>query len=84
MGFPWFKHDWILDNTKIKKELELEFTALEIALSKTRTWFRNTPHHPKFTSIRGEQYLLENRTIPKSVRIYWKCADGVHPLLMLL
>jgi nucleoside-diphosphate-sugar epimerase len=84
MECPWFEHDWILDNTKIKKELSLEFIALEIALSTTHTWFRNTPHYPNITYIRGEQYLLGNRAIPKIVRIYWKFADGIHPFFMSL
>ena len=84
MGGPWLEHDWILDNAKIKKELALEFTALEIVLSRTHTWFRKTPHYPNITYIRGEQYLLGNRAIPKIVRVYWKCADGIHPFLMFL
>jgi len=72
---PWLEYDIITDNNKIKKELDLNFTPLYIALSKTIAWLVNNPQHTGSRLLRGELHFIEDRRISKFVRIYWKVID---------
>lgn len=82
----WPECDWMgkVDNVTIKKELGLEFTALDIGLSKTYDWFRITPDYPRLIAVLGEEYLIENSAIPKVLKICWKFADWVRSFMMSL
>lgn len=84
VGVPWLEYDLVADNSKIKRDLGLNFTPLETALCKTLSWLLRNPHHPGYRSFRGEYYVLRNRTIPKFVKIYWKLIDSNTRIINIL
>ena len=44
-GHSWLEYDIVADCRKIKSELGIEFSALEIALQKTFSWLKTNPKH---------------------------------------
>jgi len=76
VGVPWLEYDLVADNSKIKKELGLNFTPLETALAKTLSWLIRNLEHQGSCWFRGERYVLRNRPIPKIVKAYWKLVDS--------
>ncbi len=72
---PWPTHDQICDNSKIKKELGVQFTDLKTALKETFVWLLERPSYLGYFRLRGEQYILTDRPIPMVLRYYWKLED---------
>lgn len=69
---PWPTHDQICDNSKIKKELGVQFTDLKTALKETFAWLLEKPSYLGYFRLRWERYILTDRQIPMSLRHYWK------------
>jgi len=44
-GRSWFEHDIVADCSKLKTELGVKFTSLDIALNKTFVWLKENPSH---------------------------------------
>lgn len=50
-GYSWFDYDTVADCSKIKTELGVKFTSLEIALKKTFMWLKDNPSHMERYSL---------------------------------
>ncbi len=84
IGLVWSRYDQVCDNSKIKKELGINFTGIEIALKETWDWLIEKPAHLNYFALRGERYILRNRPIPVLVKAYWMLTDACECLRRLL
>ena len=78
IGSPWPNEELLVDNTKIKKDLGINFTKLNITINNTFDWFRKTPNYYGKTEFRGEKYILKNLMVPRRVKLFWKCIDWIN------
>ena len=44
-GYSWLEYSTVADCSKIKSELGMKFSSLEIALKKTFSWLKDNPNH---------------------------------------
>lgn len=78
IGIPWLTHDLVADTSKIKRDLGITFTPLEIAIGETWDWLRHYPNHPGKFWLRGERFIIRNRPISKWIKICWKMIDIIN------
>jgi nucleoside-diphosphate-sugar epimerase len=78
----WPLFNLLTDNAKIKKDLNFKFTPLKTALEETCLWLEQNPDHFGPPSLRGENYILNNRPIPNSVKACWKICDKIKSILL--
>ena len=71
----WPKFNMICSNTLVKKELKIEFTSLEKSLHKTYLWLIADKTRLNYFSLRGEQYILNNKLVPFYQKSFWKTID---------
>ena len=78
---PWAREDMICDNTKIEKELGMRFTYLETILKDILAWFKEDPQRLAYFSLRGEHYILRERTAPFLAEVSWELTDDLEGLV---
>lgn len=76
LSAPWLDHDLVADNSRIRKEMALDFTPLEAALGQTFSWLVCHPQHTGRYRVRAERYVLRNYPVPRYVKIFWRVVDA--------
>ena len=71
----WPEFDMICSNNLIKDELKIKFTNLNESLSETYSWLINNTQHLNYFSLRGENYILNNISVPFNKKLIWKLID---------
>ena len=80
LGNPWPQSSAVLSNSKIKSELNLEFTPLKEAIGLTWKWLEQNPEQLKVELGRGETYALNGKPIPQMKQLRWKFDDAVEKI----
>ena len=83
-GISWTDCDMVADNSKIKKELNVEFTTLEKGLEKTFIWLNKFSNPSAYGSFRGERFIMKNRPIPMALKIFWELQDKLKFFIIFL
>ncbi len=71
----WPEFDMICNNSLVKKELEIKFTSLKQSLLKIYSWLMEDKKRLNNFSLRGEQYILYNLSVPFYQKYMWKIID---------
>ena len=71
----WPEFNSICSNSLVKKELKIKFTDLRESLFKIYSWLIEDKRRLKSFSLRGEQYILYNLSVPTYQKCAWKIID---------
>ena len=83
-GISWTDCDMVADNSKIKKELNVEFTTLAKGLEKTFIWLNKSSNPSAYGAFRGERFIMKNRPIPMSLKIFWELQDKLKIFIIFM
>ena len=71
----WPEYDTVCSNSLIKKELKIKFTSLKESLTKIYSWLMKDMKRLNNFSLRGEQYILYNLSVPFYQKCIWRIID---------
>ena len=68
----WSEFDLVCNNSLVKKELKIKFTSIKESLSIIYSWLMKDVKRLNYFSLRGEQYILYNLSVPFYQQCVWK------------
>jgi nucleoside-diphosphate-sugar epimerase len=71
----WPEFDLVCNNSLVKEELKIKFTSIKESLSINHSWLMKDIKRLNYFSLRGERYILYNRSVPFYQQYVWKIID---------